>query len=87
MNNKTILVTGCSGLVGTFLLEKLISRFNNSKIIGVDLKPLQITIDNDRFTFENVNLIEDGVIEMLFKKYKPDYVINSFGITLPTCFS
>jgi GDP-L-fucose synthase len=80
MNNKKILVTGCSGLVGTFLIKKLLEKYENSIIIGADIKPLQIEIKDDRFVFEEVNLVQDGVISDLFKKYNPDYVLNTFGI-------
>jgi GDP-L-fucose synthase len=80
MNNKKILITGCSGLVGTFLIKKLLEKYENSIIVGVDLKPLQIEINKDKFIFENINLMQDGVINHLFEKYEPDYVLNTFGI-------
>ena len=36
-NKKQILVTGCSGLVGTHLVHKLLNK--GYSVVGIDLKP------------------------------------------------
>ena len=77
MYNNKILVTGCSGLVGSYLIRKLINeRFN---IVGVDLKEPKRKFGNS-FEFLKIDLTKDGEIERLFEKYQFNYVINTFGI-------
>ena len=49
-----ILVTGCSGLVGTFLIRKLLSDKINQLIVGVDIKSFPIEMNDKmkkRFVF------------------------------------
>ena len=36
LNNKTILITGSSGFIGSFLCKRLLNEYNNIKIIGLD---------------------------------------------------
>ena len=36
LENKTILITGAAGFIGSFLCKKLLTSFKNIKIIGVD---------------------------------------------------
>ena len=74
-----ILITGCSGLLGTFLIKRFFKGFD-CKIIGVDITPPKLNLNQDDFIFEQMDLTEDGRIEYLFKMYKPDLVINAFGI-------
>jgi GDP-L-fucose synthase len=82
---KTVLITGCSGLVGTYLIKHYINRnydvnSEKYKIIGVDISDLKIKINYEHFTFEKVDLIDSNNIINLFDKYQPDLVINAFGI-------
>lgn len=83
MNNKKILVTGCNGLVGSFLIKKLLEKYQNSIVIGVDTKPLQISLTDDekeRFILIQRDLRLDNVIKEIFENHSPDYVLNTFGI-------
>ena len=36
LNNKTILVTGCAGFIGSHLIERLCDNFESIKVIGID---------------------------------------------------
>jgi GDP-L-fucose synthase len=74
-----ILITGCSGLLGTYLIKTFFRGFD-CKIIGVDMVPPKLSLNQDEFIFEQMDLTEDGRVEYLFKMYKPDLVINAFGI-------
>ena len=74
-----ILITGCSGLLGTYLIKKFFNGFD-CKIIGVDMVPPKLNMSQDNFIFEQMDLTEDGRVEYLFKMYNPDLVINAFGI-------
>ena len=53
MSKKSILVTGCSGLVGTHIVNQLIDR--GYLVIGVDLKE-PIAKQTKNFKFHNVDL-------------------------------
>jgi GDP-L-fucose synthase len=83
MKRKKILITGCSGLVGTFLLTELLKSGFDYEIVGVDLKEPIIKYNThyqSRFLFLNLDLTKDDVVTKLFNKYNFDYVINCFGI-------
>lgn len=74
---KKILVTGSSGLVGTHLVKKLIQL--GYHVIGIDIKSPKET-DFNNFTHISLDLRSVNAVETLFKNYKFDGVINSFGI-------
>jgi GDP-L-fucose synthase len=82
---KKILVTGCNGLVGRFLVEKLLRQQidNHYFVIGADIKESNIKLNdlyNKRFTYEKVDLTNETDLINLFDKHNPDVVINAFGI-------
>jgi nucleoside-diphosphate-sugar epimerase len=66
-----ILITGCSGLLGTFLIKRFFNGFD-CKIIGVDKTPPKLNLTQDDFIFEQMDITEDGRVEYLFKMYKHD---------------
>tara|TARA_B100001564_G_scaffold153594_1_gene128980 strand:+ start:281 stop:1249 length:969 start_codon:yes stop_codon:yes gene_type:complete len=73
-----ILVTGCSGLVGTHLVKKL--EDYGYSVVGVDLKYSKELPDSDRFIFEDMDLRDSDEVSVLFDHYEFDGVINAFGI-------
>jgi GDP-L-fucose synthase len=75
---KKILVTGSSGLVGTHLIEKLLSK--GYEVIGVDFNPPVKPIDNQNFKFISFDLRNQADVTLLFNDFKFDGVINAFGI-------
>jgi GDP-L-fucose synthase len=75
---KKILVTGSSGLVGTHLIEKLLSK--GYEVIGVDFNPPIKPIDNQNFKFISFDLRNQTDVTLLFNDFKFDGVINAFGI-------
>ena len=77
MSKKSILVTGCSGLVGTHIVNQLIDR--GYLVIGVDLKE-PIVKQTKSFKFHNIDLRDVDEISILFDWYNFDGCINSFGI-------
>ena len=36
LNNKTVLVTGAAGFIGSFLAEELLKRFEGIHVVGID---------------------------------------------------
>lgn len=82
---KKILVTGCNGLVGKFLIKKLLRQQNENMyfVVGVDIKESSIKLNDlykNRFTYEKVDLTNESNLVKLFDKHNPDVVINAFGI-------
>ena len=73
---KTVLVTGCSGLVGTHIVNKLISK--GYFVVGVDLKEPKEKREN--FKFYNIDLRNVKEVSVLFDWHDFDGCINSFGI-------
>ena len=87
LNNKTILVTGAAGFIGSYLSERLCKEFKNIKVIGFDsindyydikLKEYRL---NKLSTFENFkfikgNLANKELIQGIFEEYKPSVVVN-----------
>lgn len=88
LNNKTILITGAAGFIGSFLSKKLLQTYNSINIIGVDcitdyydirLKKDRLKMLSDfgeRFTFIKGDIANRATVEDIFKKYKPSLVVN-----------
>ena len=74
----TILVTGCSGLVGTYLTHGLIRR--GYRVIGVDINYSKFLPSETDFQFQRLDLRDRNEVDVLFDHYKFDGVINAFGI-------
>lgn len=84
-SKKRFLITGCAGFIGYFLSKALLEQ--DCELIGIDnvnnyydvkLKYGRI---NNLKTFKNFTFIEDDIsnketIMRIFKKYKPDIVVN-----------
>ena len=87
LNGKTVLVTGAAGFIGSFLSERLLSDFEDIRIIGFDsvndyydirlkesrLEKLQ---KHENFTFIKANLADKDKVNEVFCKYSPQIVVN-----------
>lgn len=87
LNNKTILITGSSGFIGSFLCKRLLNDYNDIKIIGLDnmnsyydvsLKEYRLNelSKYDNYTFIKGNLADKELINKIFNEYKPEIVVN-----------
>ena len=74
----TILVTGCSGLVGTYLTHGLIRR--GYRVIGIDINYSKFLPSETEFHFERMDIRNSEELDVLFEHHKFDGVINAFGI-------
>ena len=89
-NNKTILVTGSAGFIGSNLVKRLLLECNQCTVIGFDncndyydvslkeyrLKELENIKTNNQYTFIKGDLCDKPLLESLFDKYHFDIVVN-----------
>ncbi len=69
---KTILVTGASGMIGTYLVKELLSQGHS--VIGVDRRSNEFT--HDRYRFCSIDLGDLASLQSILHKYKVDRVIH-----------
>ena len=78
---KKILVTGCSGLVGTKIVNQLTEDKNNL-VIGIDIKlnDRRLPLNKENFVYQKIDITDNKKIDALFELHQFDGVVNSFGI-------
>ena len=86
LNDKTILVTGSAGFIGSHLIRSLLDRCPSVRIIGIDnfnpyydvsLKESRNTwIGSDRFTLVRGDLSDKTLLEGIFAEHCPSVVVN-----------
>ena len=81
MNNKTILVTGGSGFIGTNLVEYLLNK--NYNVISIDKysycsvhEKFKNYKNKKNYTSVKINLINEDKLIGILKKYKPNLIFN-----------
>lgn len=87
LENKTILVTGAAGFIGSNLVKRIYKEVPSANVVGIDnmnayydvslkefrLKELEKYSD---FTFVKGNIADKELINNLFDEYKPSIVVN-----------
>lgn len=92
LKNKTVLVTGAAGFIGSNLVKCLLSRKEGIRIIGIDnmndyydvsLKEYRLNeIEklakelSGEFVFVKGSIADAGLISEMFGKYRPEIVVN-----------
>ena len=87
LNNKTILITGTAGFIGSYLAKRVLEENKDTLVIGLDnlnsyydIK-LKETRNNELLKFKNYkfikgNLADKELINKIFAEYKPSIVVN-----------
>ena len=87
LDNKTILVTGAAGFIGSNLVKRIYQEAPSATVIGIDnmnayydvaLKEFRLNelAKYPTFTFVKGNIADKALITELFEKYKPAVVVN-----------
>ena len=87
LKNKTILVTGVAGFIGSNLAKRLLNENKQIKVVGIDnmndyydinLKNARLAELNtyEPFTFVKGNIADRELITEIFETYKPQIVVN-----------
>ena len=87
LDNKTILVTGAAGFIGSNLVKRIYQEAPSATVIGIDnmnayydvaLKEFRLNelAKYPTFTFVKGNIADKTLITELFEKYKPSVVVN-----------
>ena len=88
LTGKTVLVTGAAGFIGSNLAKRLLTEFEEIKVIGVDsitdyydvnikysrLKEIEAL--NRDWTFVRGSIADKELVEKLFAEYHPSVVVN-----------
>ena len=87
LKNKTVLVTGAAGFIGSNLIKRLYKDVRDIQVIGIDnmndyydvrlkearMEELSV---HPTFTFVKGNIADKALITELFETYKPQVVVN-----------
>ena len=78
-----IIVTGGAGFIGGNFVHYMLNKYNNYEIIVVDaltyagnIETLDSVKDNSRYSFYKIDIADRNTIYELFKKEKPNMVVN-----------
>ncbi len=92
LENKTILVTGAPGFIGTYLVIRLLNELSGGHVVSLDsmndyyevslkewrLKQIEQAAESSpvRHTFVLGNLADKALVERVFSEYRPAVVVN-----------
>lgn len=87
LENKTILVTGAAGFIGSNLAEHILNEYKNVKVVGIDnmndyydIRLKEVRLDglkkHDNFIFIKGSIADKATIENIFSNHHPQIVVN-----------
>ena len=87
LENKTVLVTGAAGFIGSNLCRRLLQSVPRIRVLGVDnmndyydvtLKEYRLSTltTEDRFVFIRADIADAAAVKDLFARFRPQVVVN-----------
>lgn len=88
LSNKTILITGAAGFIGSFLARHILDTVKDARVIGADcmtdyydtsLKEERLRMLSEygsRFAFRRLDIADKAALDALFSEFKPSIVVN-----------
>ena len=81
--NKTILITGGAGFIGSHVVNLFVNKYPDYKIVNLDKLTYAGNLENlkdiesaDNYIFEKGDIVDEGYVNDLFLKYNFDGVIH-----------
>ncbi len=84
MNQKVIMVTGAAGFIGSHTVDRLLS--SGHRVVGVDdlstgrEENLSDARNHKSFEFEQLDITDSNLFEILVEKIRPDVVVHLAGL-------
>ena len=83
LDNKTILITGGAGFIGSHVVRLFVTKYPEYKIINLDvltyagnLENLKDVEDAPNYIFEKADILDAVELDRIFSTYEPDGVIH-----------
>lgn len=81
--NKTILITGGAGFIGSHVVRLLVNKYPDHRIVNLDaltyagnLENLRDIEQSDNYIFRKADILDAAELEKIFSEYQPDGVIH-----------
>src|SRR5580692_3582055 len=82
-NNKTILITGGAGFIGSHVVRLFVTKYPHYHIVNLDaltyagnLANLKDVQSAPNYTFERGDIVDNNFLKLLFEKYPIDSIIH-----------
>jgi dTDP-glucose 4,6-dehydratase len=82
-SNKTIIITGGAGFIGSHVVRLFVTRYPEYKIVNLDALTYAGNLENlkdieqaPNYSFEKANILDTEEIQRIFSTYRPDGVIH-----------
>ncbi len=83
MANKTIVITGGAGFIGSHVVRLFVNKYPDYKIVNLDaltyagnLENLKDIEEQPNYIFEKADIVDAEAVKAVFQKHNPDGVIH-----------
>lgn len=83
MSQKTILITGGAGFIGSHVVRRFVNNYPDYRIINVDGLTYAGNLENltdieakENYAFEKVDITDSAAVQKVFEQYRPEGVIH-----------